>query len=254
MCTVSILRAPFVDGPEGLRWRVAFNRDERLTRGEALLPRAHRHEHVTALYPVDAEGGGTWIAATGAGLVFALLNETDACGSVAQGFSPALEGRPEGLRSTSRGLVVTRLVSSRSIEEAQSRLGESPVEKCRPFRLLVVGEAGLLEAVWAGDLTWRFHEPVARLVRTSSTVAPAATLRKRRSLFDRLVTDASTAAQDAFHAHRWPGDPSASVRMSRPGAATVSVTTIEAFADGFRVSYRPWRAGAPDVTDLPRAA
>jgi hypothetical protein len=42
--------------------------------------------------------------------------------------------------------------------------------------------------------------------------------------------------------------------MSRPGASTVSITTIEAFAEGFRVTYRRGPAGAADVTDLPRAA
>jgi hypothetical protein len=252
MCTVSVLRGPFVDAPDDLRWRVVCNRDERLARAEAQPPRAHRHGHVTAIYPVDPEGGGTWIAATGAGLVFALLNET--MDPVAQGFSPAAEGRPEGLRYMSRGLVVTRLLSSRSHDEVQCRLGQLPLERYRPFRLLVIGDAGVLEAVGAGDLRWRFHEPDARLVRTSSSVAPATTARKRLALFERMVPSASTAAQDAFHHHQWRADPGASVNLRRQDAATVSLTIIDAFARGLRLAYRPWPAGAPDVTDVPRAA
>ena len=191
----------------------------------------------------NPEGGGTWIAATGAGLIFALLNETEEFASAAQGVSSALKGRPEGLRHTSRGLVVTRLLSSRSLEEAQFRLGQLPLGRHRPVFLLVVGDAGVLEAVAAGGLRWRFHEPAARFVRTSSSVAPAATARKRLALFERLVPSASTAAQDAFHQHHWPADPGASVIVCRPDAATVSLTTIDAFAQGFRLAYRPWPAG-----------
>ena len=240
MCTVSVLRGPFVDAPDDLRWRVVFNRDERVDRPEARPPQVHRHGGVTALYPLDPEGGGTWIAATSAGLVLALLNET--AGTVAS--------RPP----RSRGLVVTQLLSSRSLEEVQFRLGQLPLEEYRPFRLLAVGDVGVLEAAAAGDIRWRIHEPDARFVRASSSVAPAATVRKRRALFERLVSGASLAAQDAFHRHHGHSDPDASVIVRRPDAVTVSLTTIDAFARGFRLAYRPWPAGTPDVTDVPRAA
>jgi hypothetical protein len=271
MCTLSVVRAPFVEAPGDLRWRVMFNRDERITRGEARLPQACSHGRLTGLYPVDPDGGGTWIAATSAGLVFALLNETGACSqgfslaesvaqdfspaeSVAQGFSPAVNSRPEGLRYLSRGLVVPQLLASRSLDEAAFRLGQLPTGRFRPFRLLVVGDAGVLEAVDAGDRRWRLHEPEPTFARTSSSRAPVWTTRRRLALFARLVPTPSPSAQDAYHHHQWPANPGASVLMRRPGAATVSLTTIEAFASGFRVSYRPSPAGAPDVTELPRAA
>jgi hypothetical protein len=251
MCTLSVVRAPFVEAPGDLRWRVMFNRDERITRGEARLPQACSHGRLTGLYPVDPDGGGTWIAATSAGLVFALLNETGAC---SQGFSPAVNSRPEGLRYLSRGLVVPQLLASRSLDEAAFRLGQLPTGRFRPFRLLVVGDAGVLEAVDAGDRRWRLHEPEPTFARTSSSRAPVWTTRRRLALFARLVPTPSPSAQDAYHHHQWPANPGASVLMRRPGAATVSLTTIEAFASGFRVSYRPSPAGAPDVTELPRAA
>jgi hypothetical protein len=251
MCTLSVVRAPFVEAPGDLRWRVMFNRDERITRGEARLPQARSHGRLTGLYPVDPDGGGTWIAATSAGLVFALLNET---GAFSQGFSPAVNSRPEGLRYMSRGLVVPQLLASRSLDEAAFRLGQLPTGRFRPFRLLVVGDAGVLEAVDAGDRRWRLHEPEPTFARTSSSRAPVWTTRRRLALFARLVPTPSPSAQDAYHHHQWPANPGASVLMRRPGAATVSLTTIEAFASGFRVSYRPSPAGAPDVTELPRAA
>ena len=91
-------------------------------------------------------------------------------------------------------------------------------------------------------------------MRTSSSVRPAAARLLRSELFARLVPAASPAAQDCFHAHRWPGAPGASVLMSREDAATVSITTVEAFARGFRLTYRPLPGGAAVVTEMPRAA
>jgi hypothetical protein len=243
MCTLSLIRGPFVEeaGVEQLRWRLVFNRDERRARAEALPPRRHRYGAVRAIYPVDPEGRGTWIAATSAGLVFALLNETDAP-------APA----PDGL--ISRGQVIPRLVGAPSIDDVEDRLRELPLARHRPFRLLVVGDTGSLEVVDAGVRRTTWHPAAPRFMRTSSSVRPTAARLLRAELFGRLVPSASPAAQDHFHAHSWPGAPGASVLMRRTDAATVSITTIEALAQGFRMTYRPWPGGGAIVTEVPRAA
>lgn len=243
MCTLSVIRGPLSEGAgvEPLRWRLVFNRDERRARADALPPRRHRYGAVGAIYPVDPEGRGTWIAATSAGLVFALLNETEAP-------APALDGL------ISRGQVIPRLVGATSIDAVEERLRELPLARHRPFRLIVAGETEILEVVEAGVRSTARHPASAGFMRTSSSVRPAAARLLRSALFARLVPNASPAAQDRFHAHRWPGAPGASVLMSREDAATVSITTVEAFAQGFRLTYRPWPGGAATVTEMPRAA
>ena len=244
MCTVSLIRGPFVDdGGDELRWRLVFNRDERRARADALPPGVHRYGAIRAVYPVDPEGRGTWIAATSAGLVFALLNETEAAAS---GRSPD--------PVISRGQVIPRLLGAASIQEVEARLDAVLPGRHRPFRLVVIGDDEVLEVVDAGRRRVTRHPPAPRFMRTSSSVRPAAARLLRAELFDRLVPAASPLTQDRFHAHCWPGAPGASVLMSRADAATVSITTIEAFAHGFRLTYRARPGGAAVVTEMPRAA
>jgi hypothetical protein len=248
MCTLSLIRGPFSEGAgDELRWRLVFNRDERRARAEAIPPRVHRYGVVLAVHPRDPEGRGTWIAATSTGLVFALLNETEAPGpAVGVGGSPGT--------LISRGRVIPRLLGAASIQEVETRLRDLPTGRHRPFRLIVVSEDRVLEVVEAGFRRATRHPPAASFMRTSSSVRPAASRLLRTKLFARLVPSASPAAQDRFQAHTWPGAPGASVLMSREDAATVSITTIEAFAHGFRVTYRRWPGGAAAVTEMPRAA
>ena len=245
MCTVSVLRAPWSEPPAGVvlpRWRVAFNRDERRSRRPGLPPIVRDYEGVVAIHPVDPEGTGTWLAAMGVGLVFVLLNEPERPESAAGSF-------------TSRGLVIPALLSARSLDEVATRLRRYPAERHRPFRLLVVSDAAVLEAVHGGvGLSVTRHEASARLIRTSSSVEPAETRQRRSALFDRMVPTPSVAAQDRFHAHRWPLAPGASVMMARPDARTVSLTVVDVFAHGVRLAYRRLPDGRADVTELARAA
>jgi hypothetical protein len=246
MCTLSVLRGPWVDdlaGGELPRWRVVFNRDERRARVAGLPPVVADYGTVRASHPIDPEGGGTWLAASQAGLVFALLNE------------PEVPAAASGGPTVSRGRVIPALLSARSLDEVEDRLGRYRADAHLPFRLLVVGEQAVVEAGHdaTGFLVSR-HDASPRLVRTSSSVEPAATRRRRLALFDRLVPRPSTAAQDAFHAHRWRLALGASVLMTRPGARTVSVTVVDVFAHGFRLAYRALPAGIADVTELTRAA
>jgi hypothetical protein len=246
MCTVSVLRGPFDDWRDDLnapRWRVVFNRDERRTRAAALLPEVQVYGDVRVARPIDPDGGGTWIAGTSQGLVFALLNESDAP-------LPHPAGRPH----ESRGLVIPSLADSGSLDEVVARMSRRPVGLSRPYRLLAIADEGIIEFIERRGRHVMRSEPMARFIRTSSTVAPDETCRRRTALFDSLVLTSSAASQDGFHRHRWPDDLSSSVLMERPDARTVSLTTIEAFASGFRVTYRPWPSGATGVTEVPRAA
>lgn len=244
MCTVSILRAPWIDADGGdvPLWRVVCSRDEQRTRLPAAPPLHAGCATRRVVHPVDPEGRGTWIAATSAGLVFTVLNETEA------GVAP-VPSVP-----VSRGLVIPLLASSGSIDEVAGRLGRLRRDVYRPFRLLVASDAHVLEAVSGASLALTLHRAQPRLARTSSSLDPAGTRRRRMALFEALVPVPSLAAQSRFHTHRWPDAPEASVLMARRDARTVSITTVDVFARGIRLAYRPVPAGRADVTDLARAA
>ena len=98
MCTVTFL--PMGDG-----LRVMANRDERHTRPSAHPPSIARAGGALALMPIDPQGGGTWIAGTSAGLVFALLN--------AAGESRAV--------APSRGRLILELVDCIDLRQVVSR-------------------------------------------------------------------------------------------------------------------------------------
>lgn len=244
MCTVSIVRAPWSDEPceAGPLWRVMCNRDERRDRPPAAPPFAAGCAWHRAMHPLDPEGRGTWIAATSAGLVFALLNEIG---------PPGATGRE---RLLSRGLVIPVLASARTLEEVACRLARLSPGRYRPFRLLVASDDGLVEAVSGPSMAIDLRAPAPTAARTSSSQEPSEIRRRRMALFDEIVPRPSLTAQARFHEHRWPDAPGASVCMSRPEARTVSITTVDVFARTVRLSYRPLPGRRADVTELARPA
>jgi hypothetical protein len=76
-------------------------------------------------------------------------------------------------------------------------------------------------------------------MRTSSGLGDALAAGPRRALFEDWFRDKATTrcVQDAFHRHRWPNAPEMSVRMSRPEACTVSITTLEVGPTRITMAY-----------------
>lgn len=237
MCTVSVLRSWPVDA-SGAEFRLVSNRDERPEREAARPPSIIEAGSVRVARPIDPAGGGTWIAANDAGLVFTLLNGVD------------LEAEPEAVEPPSRGGIVTRIASARSVEEVAGRLRALDLTVYRPWRLLVVGDGRLLQVdssaparrVIIRSLPDRF------VVTASSRLAPEAR-RRRERLFKAVVPRPEAARQDTFHAHAWPGRPEISVVMNRPEARTVSRTSVEVTSLHVRMVYSavPVRGPATEV-------
>ncbi|MGH9312021.1 MAG: NRDE family protein [Vicinamibacterales bacterium] len=214
MCTVTLIRA-------GSDIRVACNRDERIARPDARPPAPVTIGGRRAVMPIDPEGGGTWIAATEAGLVFTVLNVND------------VKERRTGSRRTrtaSRGLVIPRLVRCSTPDAAISEMRGSDWSAFAPFRLLVISRTRHGEARWNGrHLTTRRGPLRTPFMRTTSGLGDARVEGPRGRLFRRMVLRRPDrrAAQDRFHAHVWPSRPHLSVLMSRAGAHTVSQTVVE---------------------------
>ncbi len=218
MCTVSWL--PREDGIE-----LFSNRDEQRSRGPAQPPRVLEKAGVRYVSPIDADAGGTWIAANEYGLAFCLLNQWPA------------RHRPE--RPLSRGRLILDLVDSRGPQEALSRFEGMSLESFPPFRLLVAPNRErplLLE--WDGQTKGMGCAEGG--VLTSSSFEPASVAERRRNEYRRLLESEGlcTETLGTFHRSHANGPSAFSVCMHRSDARTVSHSRLEVGSDV--VTFRYW--------------
>jgi hypothetical protein len=226
MCTVSV-----VTWRGGLR--LAANRDERRSRPEALPPDVRVFGRRRAILPLDPASGGTWIAASDAGLVMTVLNVTRESGA-------------RGVAPRSRGAIIPALLDAGSLEEAARRALALEGRDHGPFRLVIADGREWVEFLSLGvrpELVRR-SGLTAPLLFTSSGLGDALVEGPRRDLFERLLAWGDWAsAQDAFHRHAWPDRPHLSVCMRRPDARTVSHSVVALTEQGVSFAYH---AGPPD--------
>jgi hypothetical protein len=236
MCTVTLL-------PMGDRLRVMANRDERHARRAAHPPHIARAGAALALMPVDPQGGGTWIAATSAGLVFALLNGT----GDAPGTGP------------SRGRLILEMLDCMDLRQVVARSQSLTWRGWAPHRLLACDGRTTLELrvrpAGVSVDTYEMHTPLGF---TSVPVGGVEAEPARRALFAELVAEASDPVdgQDAYHRHRWPDRPHLSVHMRRHDMATQSITTVDVTPSRVRMRYESTRdvVGQPAWLSIERRA
>ncbi|MFN0133223.1 MAG: NRDE family protein [Phycisphaerales bacterium] len=236
MCTVTIISGASADG---VGMRVVCNRDESRSRPPAMPPKWREVEDMPgarAIWPMDLEAGGTWIAAAESGLVLCLLNVNP---------EPPPRLPRSGLQS--RGLVIPSLIGLSSPQAVVRRLSQTSLKRFAPFRLVAMqsaragAEPAVAEVRWdraAMNVTWR-SGAAACFVSSGlgdSLAAP------RLELFDDLVVTPGPTAerQDEFHRHQWADRPEISVLMSRAEARTVSISTLEVTQGGtISMRYEP---------------
>ncbi len=222
MCTVTVIPLA-VEGDKRPGGRGAFrlvtNRDESRRRAPALPPQHVRLAGgIEAVWPVDPTGGGTWIAGSTRGLVLAATNINP---------RPAVAGNGRAGRS-SRGLLIPDLIDAARAPEAIARLHTMDLSVFPPFRLIAVDGVAIVAAVWADEVLRIAERALGPVCYVSSGLGDDV-VADRLPLFDAMLTDQgpTPAMQDAFHRHRWPDRPEASVLMSRAEARTVSTTIVE---------------------------
>lgn len=211
MCTVTIITTQ--DG-----FRLVTNRDERRTRPRAIAPAQGSFGDRAAVSPTDPLGGGTWVAATDAGLVYTVLN----------GNPSPMPALPPKESLVSRGLIIPRIACASTIAEAINLTENLPLERLAPFRLVATDGRTIVEAWWARETLSLSRRGAAPSCWASSGLGDAL-VQVRLPLFREMVVDAGATpqAQDAFHRHQWPDNTRLSVRMDREDARTVSRTTVE---------------------------
>jgi len=207
-----------------------MNRDEMLTRVEALPPKLIRMNGRVVLCPSEP-GGGTWIALNDSGATLALINWYSVTQRVEHG-------------NVSRGEVVKTVAAASTVEIASAGLQDLPLKNINPFRLIGVfpgaGEIG----EWRWNLTslsgkkepWRtqqwissgFDEPAAQRVRGETF---------RNALLHRSSPGAGWLRK--LHSSHAPQAGPFSTCMHRSNAATVSYTEITVSSRTATMRYHP---------------
>jgi len=215
-------------GPD--QWTIFFNRDESKDRAEALPPAVFRGGEAAYLCPIDAERGGTWLAANEKGLAVGLLNHYRV---------PWDDSVP----ASSRGQLVRKLAEAPALDALPEWIRrETAGRLCPPFTLLA----------WQGERVQKFHWDTRRLTRgrldlpfiTSSSWQSSRVEKWRRNLFIEKVLQGGWA-REKFHRLVVPGQEASSVCMTRDNAQTVSLTICRIAPGLVKMEYFPRGANGP---------
>jgi hypothetical protein len=223
MCTVT-----FIARKNG--YALGMNRDEKLTRVQALPPARHELNGRAALFPSEP-GGGTWIGVNEAGVTFALINWYSVPARV-----PA--------NAVSRGLAVRSALGFNAASQLDKDFEDFPLDRTNPFRLIGVfpHDEGVIEWRWDLRRLGRVeHEWKTNIWISSGFDEPGAE-RTRRETFHsatRSQRDQNLQWLRKLHGSHAPTPGSYSVCMHRADAATVSYTEIAVSDSKARLAYSP---------------
>lgn len=208
-----------------------FSRDEQRTRPDGQPPRALLVDGARVLAPRDPLGGGTWV----------LLNEHGLTACVLNGSGPRAQS--VDVTVTSRGRVPLAFADASTAggsRQTLERLLDSA--KFLPFHLLLVDRLGRSVGwEWDGREARIRELPPLGMMTTSSvdasrvSAARAARFRQIVDAHSGVARDVTAVAESAaipaeslrrFHLAADEPATADSVRMSRPDARTVSLTTV----------------------------
>ena len=207
------------------RLHILFNRDERKSRARAYGPERFCQRGVTAIMPIDPDGGGSWVAANEHGQVFCLLNDY------------AAVYQPEPASRRSRGLLLQALAHSPDWQAQDALLQPEQLRCYAPFRLLVF--VGLQEPLlwhWDGSRLRQQLAPCAPL--SSSSALPQVIPRLRAWHWQRAMARApSLTTQQQLHRQAGPFSAFSGIAMQRAQVQTVSITQLTIETDRIRMQY-----------------
>lgn len=227
MCTMTWFR-------EGDGYQVFFNRDERRTRKPSSPPALHRAGAVRYLAPLDGDHGGSWLGVNEFGLTLALLNGYAAGEDAAAGPSDEY---------TSRGLLLTALIETRSADELLPRLGGLELARYRSFLLVLFRPDGRTAlARWIGGrLT--VEDPLETRPPLVSSAFDTDEVRASRSeLYRRMREETTEQALELhlrFHESHHPEKGPYSPCMHRPEARTVSFSRVHVRPEEIAFHFAP---------------
>ncbi len=234
MCTVT-----FVPAPDGIY--LTSNRDERITRSDAVFPFRAAGNGQEIIYPKDAEAGGSWIALKSGGDAAVLLN------------GAFIKHRRRPAYRKSRGLVFLEIVHAGDPAGCFERMDLAGIE---PFTLVLFCNGLLFECRWDSE---RKH--IVRLnsrqpyIWSSATLYGSETTSNRERWFQQWYAATSgidTQSIMEFHRTARLGDAENGLIIDRRGkVVTKSITSIQVAAPRASIRYFDITAGMEYTEDLP---
>lgn len=226
MCTVTFAarRTGYVLG---------MNRDEKLTRVEALPPKPRFIAGHRVLFPSEPDGG-TWIGLNDAGVCLALINWYSVAARVPH-------------HAISRGCIVTSAVGESFSRNVDGKLAAIPLPRVNPFRLIGIfpGEREVIEWRWnLRQLTRQRHPWKTNTWISSGYDEPGAQITRMKN-FRAALRQKSAGSLDwlrRLHRCHQPERGPYSTCMHRADAATVSYTEVVCSATDGQMRYH---AGSP---------
>jgi len=217
MCTVSFL-------PTRHGFLLAMNRDEQVSRPQALMPRRHWTGTRASLYPSEA-GGGTWIGVSDAEISLALIN---------------WYAKPQRDRSlcVSRGIIIPHLLAAESLAEVAVLFADLPLAKINPFRLIAASRKERQLREWRWDAKTLLCKRFGWTRRHwFSSGYDEALVNKKRAAVVRGAAELTLAGTRKLHQSHLPAEGPFSICMHRADARTVSYTEIAATGSGAAMRY-----------------
>ncbi|MFN8291060.1 MAG: NRDE family protein [Chitinophagaceae bacterium] len=209
MCTVTFI-------PSREKIFLTSNRDEKLSRPDAVAPACHRYGETMLLCPADAKSGGTWIALKENGDAAVLLNGA---------FVKHDMEKPYG---RSRGLILLDIFTHQRPAWFYCRFDLAGIE---PFTLILFENSCLYELRWDGEKKHMKQLNSGRsYIWSSSTLYNEETARKRENWFAAFLNRHPVPTRQdilRFHTHAGDGEEANALFMRRePDYRTVSTTAI----------------------------
>jgi len=209
MCTVSFI--PVKD-----KFFITSNRDEKLTRKNAITPGMFIHNGQKLFFPKDADAGGTWIVMKENGDAAVLLNGAFICHNA------------EPPYRLSRGIILLDIISSERPSVTFTKINLQDIE---PFTLVILENYCLYEFRWDGTEKYCKQLNVNRpYIWSSATLYDGFVIKKREQWFASFLNNNPTPTQQDilnFHHFTGDGDKHNDLLMMRDGVyTTVSITSI----------------------------
>lgn len=220
MCTVTFI-------PGKGRVTITSNRDEKLTRRQAIAPAVYQAGQYKLIYPKDAAAEGSWIGLKENGDAAVLLNG---------GFLPH---QPQPHYAKSRGLIFLDILKAIRPVICVMKLELNNIE---PFTLILLENNSLYEFRWDGkEKHCRQLTVVRPHIWSSVTLYNSQVIRKRESWFNSFMNKYPDPTQrDILNFHRFTGDGDTGndLLMRRDGIySTVSITSVMLTADRGSMKY-----------------
>ena len=220
MCTVTYI-------PTNDKYFFSSNRDEKLSRSQAIPPAVYDLDGRKLIFPRDKDAGGSWIA----------MHENGNSGVLLNG---AFERHsPEPPYRKSRGKVFLEVME----EEMPVRFFHHMIlERIEPFTLVLFEKGNLYECRWDGKMKYyqqlKKHRPY---IWSSATLYDKAVVDKREKWFAAFLNNNPHPTQnDILRFHQFTGDDDArnNLRMDRDGIySTVSITSMLLTTDRGSMKY-----------------